>query len=360
MIRNSYSSMASRERFHVLFCCALNSELQAARQVLENETDSEFEDAYSDVVSGLSVCRNWNNTPLTIGLIAQAEMGGKGCIARLTELQTKNFSADLAVMSGIMAGEEDVHGGVEYGTVVVGKSTSMEDGGKTLADGEFLAHGDPEKLDKDLSAAIDNVIGRLEGGKEWLESIPRTTQRPSPRYAQELILKKVAAMPDGITIGDLCNELSVGVSQIDEKTWDGILRKMTKTCRWVTVEDGVVKQTETGQSYMRGAFKFPRTDEINVVMGSIGTIPCVTENLPNELQQYKKHMANRKLKGIDMEAHHFMSHSKATFKDCVPLVMKGISDYGTPAKQDYYQKYAASTPVAFLRYLLGQKPVYAG
>ena len=346
------------DHFHVLIFCALECERQAARKVMENGTDSEFVSTHAEIVTGLMLCRNWNKTPLTVAMISQPDTGETECTARLTELQ-KNFSVDLAVMTGTCAGAEDVHGGVEYGTVVIAKRTDIEWGKKTT-DGGFLPQGNPAKLDARLISAIESVAGRLGRGTDWLNTIPQETWRPSPRYAQELILNEVLRSETKMNKKDLFRKLQSqeGLGQIDLRIWDSILKKTCEVDGWVNVSAGVVTYTQCGIDYKNDAFDFPRKDEINVIVDSIGTIRCGIENLPKVIGKYRRQMSDGQLKGIDMEAHHFMTHSKAAFPGCIPLVMKGVSDYGNLSKQDYYCEFAASTPVAFLRHLLTQQPFY--
>ena len=350
------STSSYRDHFHVLVFCSVPSELEAARRVLENESDSTFEVVHTDVIAGLSLCREWNKSPLTVGLIAQADAGGNACTARLTEMKGL-FSVDLAVMTGVCSAVEDVHARVEYGTVLVAKSTSTEEGGMKLHDGKFLANGNPEKIDKDVSVVIEQVICKLGSEREWLEAIPPSQRRASPRYVQEIMLDEVVKSKEGVQKRDLFGRLKLeeALEGLDGRVFDSILKKMVETRGWVILEDGVIKHTESGEDYMKNACEFPRPDEINVLMGSIGSIACVNDNLPNDIEQYRKHMANRKLNGIDMEAHYFMAHCKAAFPGSVSMVMKGILDYGTADRQEYYQAYAASTSAAFLNHLLRLK-----
>ncbi|XP_062498777.1 uncharacterized protein LOC134176114 isoform X2 [Corticium candelabrum] len=90
-------------------------------------------------------------------------------------------------------------------------------------------------------------------------------------------------------------------------------------------------------------------------MGSIGSISFMTETLDKDMEQHKRKMANKNLIGIDMEAYPFMAYCRAAFPKSMPVVIKGISDYGNAEKYEYYQTYAASTAAAFLRNLLGSK-----
>lgn len=304
------------------------------------------------------MCRYWNKTPLTVAMISQPDTGETECTARLTELQ-KHFRVDLAVMTGTCAGAEDVHGGVEYGTVVIAKRTGIESGNKTV-DGGFLPQGNPAKLDKEMISAIQAVAVRLGSSTGWLSTIPREAWRPSPRYAKELILDEVLNSETKMNKKDLFRKLQgqEGLDRMDLRVWDSILKNACEVDGWLNVSAGVVTYKDCGIKYKDEAYDFPRKDKISILMDSIGTIRCGVQNLSKVISKYRRQMSDGQLKGIDMEAHHFMTHCTAAFPGCIPLVMKGISDYGSLSKQDYYCEFAASTPVAFLRHLLTQQPFY--
>ncbi|XP_062515719.1 uncharacterized protein LOC134191155 [Corticium candelabrum] len=307
-------------------------------------------------ISGLLVCRGWNGTVLTIAMISQTEPGETTCCGRLTELQ-RYFSVDLAVMTGSCAGVQDVEVGIEYGCVVVAERTVMEEGIET-PDGEFLAHGNPAKLDENLSVLIKSSLGKLDGSRDWLNVIPHEARFPSPRYAQEIVISEVFKRETGLKKKDLFAILEgkEDVENISCRTWDTILTQAADVAGLVSISHGIVSCTEEARAYERDAYEFPRRDEIKVVVDSIGSVRTLTKPLPNTIATYRKRMANWRIRGIDVEAHQFMTHSKAAFPDCLPLVMKGISDYGDRLQHDYYQEYAASTPIAFLRHLLTRQP----
>ena len=345
-----------RDHFDVLIVFGDPLDLEAVRRVLENEIESAFVEPndHIEVIDGLRVCRNWNNSPLTVALIAQSDVGGKACTMPLLERMTCLFDVDVVVMTGVCSGVDRVHGGVEYGTVVVTTSTSTEGGGEKQSDGEVLAHGDPEKMVEDVDVVIEQAIARLGGRSDWLETIPQSERRASPRYVEEMMLDEVMKSNYGVHTRDLFSRLKseVIMKEMDERTLNSILEQMVNTKGWVSVEGGIVRCTARGEEYAQNAYEFPRADEINVLMGEVGSTCGVTVNYL-EMKQYHKQIANRKLKGIDVEAYQFMSRCKDVFPHCVPLVMKGVSGYGTTDKRDYYQTYAALTGVAFLRHLLG-------
>ena len=72
-----------QDHFNVLIVCALESELQDAKAVLENGTNSKFENKYTHPrdLSGINVrvCEGWNSTEMKVGMVAQTKMGGIEC-----------------------------------------------------------------------------------------------------------------------------------------------------------------------------------------------------------------------------------------------------------------------------------------
>ncbi|XP_062499073.1 uncharacterized protein LOC134176420 [Corticium candelabrum] len=210
--------------YHVLVLCNLHSELEAVRRVFENTTDSEFVDAHN-VIIGLRVCHNWNKTGLAIALIAQPDVGAKACTCRLFELLKGLVSFDVAVLIGVCSTVENVQEGVEYGTVIVARSTSTEEGGKKLRNGEFLPHGDPEKIDNDVRVIIQRVIDG--SGSGWLDSIPPSERRASPPYVQEMMLNDVLKNKDGVNKKDLFIRLKSEetMKEMDKRILNIILKR---------------------------------------------------------------------------------------------------------------------------------------
>ena len=308
--------------------------------------------------------RNWNSTRLDFAFDAQPETGERACFTRLSELARNNVNPDLVVMTGACAGVEDVDRCVEYGTVVVARRAVIESG-KALASrdcaphGDHAPYGDPVKLDHSLMALCNTEIESAIDDKTWLDSIPDKFRRPSPRYAQELILEKI--FDKDMSKRELCQELmEEDFPGMTKKWWDAVLKKMLPESGngMVCIESGKLKVTEKGNFYRDDAFEFPRKDEISVIMESVGSVRCPSEKLPDELPGYVLRMSDYKLTGIDLESHVFMTHAKTVFPDCLPMVIKGIENYGTPeSTQAFFQEYAAATPAAFLKRFLTRKHV---
>jgi hypothetical protein len=345
--------VANPSHFHLLIFFAQQFEQSSAQNVFEAQTLTKFEPTYWDLLPGLSVCENWNSSGLTVAMMTQAEMGETACTTRLTKFRDY-FRADMIVMLGTCSGVEDCDRGVEYGSVVVAKRTVIE-GGTIRSNGDHFPYANVLSIDEDLLVSINTVVEELRNSEQkWLEVIPTDMRCPSPRRAKEIVLNTVVTNGCRMKKQDLYQALK-RVETSRRFPWDLILKYMSG---WIRDSQGQVEATEDGLSYKEQSFQFPREDEIRVMVDSIGSLRCKTENLPNDLATLKERMSDYKVNVFDMESHHFMNQCKALFPDCLPLVVKGIARYGTGEKiHKYYKDYAAATPAAFLRHILTQKTI---
>ncbi|XP_062515454.1 uncharacterized protein LOC134190927 [Corticium candelabrum] len=220
-----------QDHFNVLIVCALESELQAAKAVLENGTNSKFENKYehlSDPGSlNVRVCEGWNSTEMKVGMVAQTEMGGSESQRLLSNL-AKYFTATVVVMPGICAGEENVHGQMEHGCVFVAKRTTAEMGGRVNKGGEFHARAQYCELNSGILAAVNELVH--VDSDEWLKYVPETSVRPSPRYLQQLILHfAMESGKNGITKRELLDKMvAKKLRGMTPLTYDEILNTMLK------------------------------------------------------------------------------------------------------------------------------------
>ena len=365
-----------QDHFNVLIVCALESELQAVKAVLENGTNDKFGNKYThprDLNSlNVRVCEGWNSTEMKVGMVAQTEMGGSESQRLLSNL-AKYFTATVVVMPGICAGEENVHGQVEHGCVFVAKRTTAEMGGRVEEDGKFQARAQYCELNSGILASINELVHVDSDECIWLKYIPETAVRPSPRYLQQLILDfAMESGQNGITKRELLDkmmdkELRGMTTMKKDKTrltYDEILNTMLEQkSPWVSVSPTSKIRyiaTKEGEGYAANEAIFPRENDIIAIVDSMLSVSHKDMNLKAKLSDYKTRVADRKVKAVDMEAYYFMNQAKESFKRKeVPgkaVVMKGISDYGSNAsKGDYFHVYAASTSAAFLRHLMTVK-----
>ena len=359
------------DHFNVLVVCALPLELRAAIRVLENGNESKFEGKHPHLPQlNVKVCDKWMSTsmstPLKVGMASQTKMGGMETQRILSEL-ARHFSANVVVMTGICAGEEDKYSHTEHGCVIIPNRTTVEMSGKVEEGGQYQPSAEYEPLDNTILASVNELA--QENSDVWLRYVPEDAIRPSPRYLQQLILGLVSQSgEDGITKKELLDKMVQkklhGMTTMDvdkvRLIYDSVLTRMLEQkSPWISCSSPTAKHkytaTQEGNEYKENAAVFPRKDAVSAIVDcTMATMPNVTENLKEELKIIKERMADRKVKAVDMEAHMFMKQGKDSFGKAV--VMKGISNYGTSAsKEDYYQVYAASTSAAFLRHLMTVK-----
>ena len=368
----------ARDHFNALVVCALPTELEAAKRVLENGSDTRFEKRHPSLPHiNIDVCEKWNSTPLKVAMASQPRYAGIECHLFVSDL-AKYFTANVVIMTGICAGHEKQ----EPGSVVIAKRTTIESGGKELekkadgdkekkADGdkEKKADGDKEKKTefetkaeyKDLDDRILKAAQELalQDSGEWMKYIPKDAVRPSTRYVQELILKCVLDTdpPEaGIEHRDILAQMKgENLPGMTEMIYCDVLEKMQgQENAWLRTKvdfEHIYIATDQGKGYSKKAPGFPRGDKITAIVDSMATIPNVNEDLKEAMPIYRKRMADRNVKAVDMEAHNFMKQASASFG--LAVVMKGISDLGSSAsKIDYFQIFAASTSAAFLRHMM--------
>ncbi|XP_062504391.1 uncharacterized protein LOC134181184 isoform X2 [Corticium candelabrum] len=347
--------MARRDHFHVLIVCPQQSELEAARYVFEHETNSKFKEAHTDLSCSLYLCREWNNLPLNVAMVAQVESGGIGAMNLVADL-ANYFSVGLIAMTGICAAEEDKYNRMEYGTVVVANRTTTESGGLEKANETFEPRALYKELDKQISPAINELVATKESS--WVDFIPSQLYRPSPRYVKELLLQSVLVNAGGIVMEDLLTTVRSKFPGIEMLSLDEVLQKVLEESKsWICSEGKLLKATNEGKHYANDQPSFPRGDHaIVAVSASIGSVTNEVKDLGKEMKTLKQHMADHDIKAIDREAHFFMEQATDSFSPGLPVVMKGISDYGTDSsKLNYYKVHAASTSAAFLRHFVTQK-----
>ena len=363
-----------QDHLNVLVVCASESELHAAIAVLENGTNGKFENKYTHLTDlsrlNVRVCEGWNSTATKVGVVAQTETGGTESQELLSNL-AKYFTATAVVMTGICAGEENRHGHVKHGCVFIAKRTTAEMREKVEEGGHFQARAQHCELDKGILASVNELVHA--NSEVWLKYIPKNTVRLSPRYLQQLILDfAINSGEDGISKRDL-RERMVGkklpgmATMSDDDihiTYDEILDTMLQSSSaWVSVSPTAKNRyiaTEEGNEYAANEAIILQVDNVVAIVDSMLSVPHKHMNLKAELRAYKKRVADREVKAVDVEGYSFMKQVIESFgRKGVPgkaVVIKGISDYGSNAsKESYFHVYAASTSAAFLRHLMTVK-----
>ena len=351
--------MAKRDYFDVLIVCPRESELQAALEVFQPDPkrSSRFEGAYSDLPYNIRLCRGWDGLPLSVAMVAQVECGGIETMKLVADL-AKDFSVGLIAMTGTCSGEEDRNRGIEYGTVVVAKRTTTECGGLKKADGSVQSRARYIELDKKLFPSLNELV-ETRKNRKWLSYVPAKLCCASPRYVKDLLLECVLDKQP-IAKKMLLKNVALKLSSLTKLNINETLEKMQKEQEplvYAELRTGEYKSTKAGKLYPHDQVEFPCEDNtITVIAASIGSMLMETEKLDTEMKEVRLRMADHDIKAIDREAHFFMEQATNSFSPGLPVVMKGISNYGTEAsKLRYYEPYAASTSAAFLRHFITEK-----
>ena len=349
--------MAKRDYFDVLIVCSRESELQAALDVFQHETSSTFEGAHIDLHYNIRLCRGWNGLPLTIAMVAQVECGGIETMKVVADL-AKDFSVGLIAMTGTCSGEEDKNRGIEYGTVVVAKRTTTECEGLKKADGTVQSRARYIKLNKTLFPSLNELV-QTRKNRKWLSYVPAKLCCASPRYVKDLLLECVLDKQP-IAKKMLITNVVLKFPSLTKLNINETLEKMQKEQQPLVYAErrtGEYKSTKAGELYPHDQVEFPCEDNtITIIAASIGSMSMETETLDTEMKEVRLRMADDDIKAIDRESHFFMEQATDSFSPGLPVVMKGISDYGTEAsKLSYYEPYAACTSAAFLRHFITEK-----
>ena len=359
-------AVSSVEREHLNLLCVFprEAELKVATVIFEGGTDSTFDLDTRFSQLGLRICRGWKSEPasgeLTIGFVSQTKTGSDGCTKRLSQV-AECFTPDLVVMAGVCAGAEDLTSGCQHGCVViVNKATRMGEGIKSKGckypnvDAEYV------ELDSELVSWIAPLTEIEE--PEWLKLIPKALWCPSPRSAREMIIKMLDSNP-GMPkkrILEECNRIqeTKEFGAMNGITWGLILNRMEKdTNPWIKVVDEdlyTLENTKRSISYYNGAHHPLGTDRIQAFLGTMGTMEHQIGDLASEIDDLRPAMGAHSLIAVDQEAYDFIKLCQDRFKQSLCVVVKGISERCISAhgRLTPFQKFAACTPVAWLRFFV--------
>lgn len=346
-----------RDHFHVMIVCPHEFEVQAARRVFERDTNSRFLQAYRDLPFNIRICRDWNLSGTNVAVVAQAHPGGIECMKLICQV-AMHFSVDLIAMTGLCSAAEFKCGGVELGSVMVARRTTTLLGRKETEDGQYEMQSQYKEVDKDLVPLISQLVN--EGSDEWMKYVPDEAHPPSPRYIRDLTLNVVGeASSEGRSKRQLMDQLQQQLPHVDIRVFDEILNMMRRQPDpWVeaTGQYGdMFVITAEGEKYYRER-QFLRKDNVTVVFDSMASTNDETEDLASRLTTLKQQLGDRNVKAIDCESHYFMEKATECFAPGHAVVMKGVSDPGSLiSKLQKYQKFAASTPAAFLRHFITRR-----
>ncbi|XP_062504578.1 uncharacterized protein LOC134181335 isoform X3 [Corticium candelabrum] len=358
--------MERRDHFDVLIVCPQSSDLMAACDVFEHNTNSKFKSIKADHIDlpyNLHLCRKWNGSPLDVAMVAQFESGGIEATKFVADL-AKHFSAGLIAMTGSCTTKEDENSRVKYGTVVVSRRTiTTELGEPEKSDETHQLY--PCKLDDRILLAMEELV-QMEK-PVWLDYVPFGSDCPSPRYVKELLLKCVLDK-EGMRKRDLLAAVESKLCGINVRIIDEVLEKMLKEAEpWIYAKGSIFEymSTNEGKSYAKNQSLFLCRDKdaaASVVFGSIGSLHNEIEDVDRQMKTLTQLTGDDDIKAIDREAHFFMKEAMDSFRfgstDNVQyglcVVVKGISNYGTESSKLNYYNMHRVTSAAFLRHFVIQ------
>ena len=363
-MREGRRSQEAKRKIHLLVVCALPKELKAAKDAIGAQ---EWEEIGEDIRSGTMGYRvsvadvTWKNhskkseAPVTVGVVAQSRSGGQATSNLLGSLNSQ-FDVNFLAMTGCCAGvEEDVDC---YSVIVAEKTTALERE-KHLESGEVQHQVAPGgDLEHKLIQAVNSLLTNLKVS-DWLGPNVSGTAPPSPRLVRESLLRAIE--DSGKSSKDAIEKAVQEIKNVNKDIYPNILKKLVK--------EGLIEKREEKEPQMRilcylsdkGAkhvsdlpfgLLCPDKDP-SVCLTTMFTGQDVLVNFESVLSELKKATGQRKITGVDMEAHHFMVQANHYFPKSWCIVMKGVSDYGTLAsKEKYNQEYASKCATLFLKYFL--------
>ncbi|XP_065828229.1 uncharacterized protein [Oscarella lobularis] len=357
-MREGRRSQEAKRKIHLLVVCALPKELEAAKDAIGAQEWEEIRSGtmgYRVFVADVT----WKNHSkkneirVTVGVVAQSKSGGQETSNLLGSLNSQ-FDVNFLAMTGCCAGVEDVDC---YSVIVADKTTALERE-KHLESAVQHQVGPGGDLEHELIQAVNSLLMDLKTS-DWLDPEVSSTAPPSPRLVRESLLKAIE--DSGKSSKDAIEKAVQEIKNVNKDIYPNILNKLVK--------EGLIEKREEKEPQMRilyclSAEGAKHVSELpfgllspdkdpSVRVTTLFTCQDVLVNLKSVLPKLKEATGQRKITGVDMEAHHFMVQAKHFFPKSSCIVMKGVSDHGSPeSKEKYNQEYASKCATLFLKYFL--------
>lgn len=318
----------------ILVVCALFDEYQALLDVTDGIVGAGWIPATSRNGWLTASATFEDNQGKLVRIVATfaSGMGREIALATVLELLSE-FPARCVAMSGICAGRR---GKVSLGDVIFADRLYSYDAGKiTVEDGVTKFESD---------------ILQFNPSRHWVQRMiavshsvqaPWVRTRPEPPHEQqeEWVLLRLIDGENPLQMPDF------------EKTcpnWPDILDRLTRR-KWI--EKGL-KLTDTGRAHADELRLFhpngpPPPKPFTVHVAPLATGAAVVED-SGIFPRLSESM--RKVLGIDMEASAL--GAAGHFRDIPVIVVKAVSDFGDPFKDDRYRNFAARASAEYLLRLL--------
>jgi nucleoside phosphorylase len=289
-----------------------------------------------------------DGSPLTIAAAWSGQMGELAAGERSRAL-IDHLRPSCLAMCGICAGRRDT---VFLGDVIVASTTFSYDSGKMVANNEgpqeyeeFLHEITTYNLKKTWHYDAEYFKSRMELPKEELELRPKSLEFQR-RWVLRWLRKRNGA------------EGSTPTAELRAEfvpRWDEAIRSLVKK-KLVKIDDGNLVLTKSGMKTAERDIllypdKTPSDPPFRVHVGPIVTGKAVRSD-PNVWKQVRK--LNRSVLGLEMEANAIGFVAEL---DNIPsIIVKSVTDYADPDKDDSFRTFAARSSAFFLVEFLKRTP----
>ena len=314
----------------VYIVCALQREAQAVLDCLSSVLGASFE------VRNSSTGLEYRAGRIPIGTNKDIRVHvswapRKGPVEMVLHLypHVQEFSPRWLFMAGICAGDRRI---VQLGDIVVAESAFFYDSGKWLKkNGEYKYEHDTNTSHGD--GILWHALQAFEGWRDFV----KLDRPPSHRQQIDWILGKLL---DG---GGLASIPKVEIDQ-NAPDWHKLISKMTDGRQAQMGKSGGLKnQAEIRRRQMLGQFPFRDRTEPEVFVQPMASGSAVRADDPFDLVRGPVRGAI----AIDMEGAAFYRTAEE-FRGTRPLIVKAVSDYAGPDKDDSFHKYATEASALYL------------
>jgi ankyrin repeat protein/nucleoside phosphorylase len=250
------------------------------------------------------------------------------------------FRPRFAAMTGICAGDRNA---LALGDLVVAERAYEYGAGKVILD----ANGIPRlKHDVETWQPDDTLVQYAGMFQDWRDDVAKLRRPRSKRQQREWLLNELLK-PATPRVEDI----PLTKRNRNAPRWRQLLDELTNgPASWLTPE-GRLREPEAVEQLRKGPRPFPYRDprEVTQLVMVMGSGPAVRSDNPfPELRD-----PERKLIAVEMESamfYHAVHSIPELGNRC--LVVKGVSDYGDPDKDDSYRHYASEAPAIYVYHFI--------
>ena len=318
-----FGSLSASATIDVLILCALQDEYTQLLNVNHDIIEPgwvERKNTHGWFVAEASFLAT-DGQPLRVLASFSSNMGRENALALITQLLSEHPARCLA-MSGICAGRR---GKLALGDVIFADRLYSYDAGKTtVEDGISKFQGDPLQFHP---TAL------------WKQRIQRTAINPVGAWVSERPALTHEYQEDWVLLRRLDNIAPKNHRQFQEECpdWPDVLKRLWQR-GWLANPMELTPSGRARAEELRLLYQstLPKPPAFQIHVAPIATGAAVTEDT-GIFSQLAESM--RKILGVDMEASALGVAGE--FANLPVVVVKGVSDYGDPFKDDRYRAFAA-------------------